>query len=347
MRLIALLERFGHHNPQTSPDHMVDFIAYDRVVRPPREVSGGPLTRHLDGRIRRYAGMSGYNLNSFKAEAAVFANTLANPAVVHFFNGDINCRFLPALKGSSAVLATYHQPPDYFFQFFRHTDHIRKLDGVLVTSNVLCELMERFVPRDRVIFQPLAVDTDLFRPASVPVAGKRICLFVGNWLRDFETMRGVVDRLASRPDIEFRIITLAANRTYFEGARNVRFFSGIPLDAYQQHLAEADLLVVPMKSCTSNLAVLEAMAAGLPIITNDAGGIRDYVAESFATLIPGPDVEGFAEAVTGLLSDPAALKARSEAARKHAMGFSWPVIAARLAGVYRQFGADPVMAESV
>ena len=116
--------------------------------------------------------------------------------------------------------------------------------------------------------------------------------------------------------------------------------SGIPLKEYVEELHAADLAVLPMKSCTSNLAVLETMASGLPIVTSDVGGIRDYVDESFATLIKGPDADAFAHAVLCLLDDDEARAAKGARARAHAEDFAWPRVAERLKGIYRRFGAN-------
>jgi len=345
MKLIAVLEGFSHHNAQTSPDNMVYHIRYDHVFRPAREFRGGRLLGRIDSLLRRHAGMTGYNIYSFMSEFQVVRNSLRDASVVHFFNGDINCKWTPYLKGRSRVLTTYHQPPDFFHQFLRKCEHIRKLDAALVTSNALRDLLSRYLPHDHIFFQPLAVDTDFFRPplAKEPSVHKR-CIMVGNWLRDFETARAVVDKLESRTDISFRVISDERNRIYFSGCDNVTFLSGIPVNEYLAELHAADIMMLPLKSGTSNLAVLEAMASGLPIVTNDLPGTRDYVDPSFCTLVRDGNANEFSTAVADLLDDNRKRASMSACGRQRSLKFSWPRVAERLMDIYRKFGADPIAA---
>ena len=342
MSLIAVLEHFAHHNAQTSPDNMVNYIRYDDVVRPDEANYHGRLMRVVNGVIQVTSGMVGYKLNSLKAELQVLRSIRGGSNIVHFFNGDTNSKWVPYLKGGNRIVATYHQPPDYFYQFFKKTDHIRRLDAALITSNALRELLSSYLPDERIIFQPLAVDTEYFSPKEVPpTSDKKICLMVGNWLRDFDTARQVVDKLSSRTDIEFHVISLPANQRYFNGCRNVVFRSGVPVDEYMGELHSADLMMLPLKSGTSNLAVLESMAVGLPVVTTDLLGTRDYVDPSFCTLIRRGDAAEFGDALVALLEDDQGRKGMSVKARQRALQFSWPSVAQHLMEIYRRFGAEP------
>ncbi len=349
MRLIAVLERFSHHNRQTSPDNMVRFIDYDEVVHPdPRDARG--LLRHAcDAVLHRLVGLGGYTLNAAGIELGLHAAMRRGKErhLVHFFNGDVNCKLLPYIKGGHVVMATYHQPPEHFRRSHRLPGQIRRLDAALITSNTLRGLLADYLPDERIVFQPLAVDTDFFRPPERRDERERkTCLMVGNWLRDFATARRIADRLADRRDIAIRVVSLEANRRHFAGCPNVTFLSGLPVADYMRELHGADLMMLPLLNGTSNLAVLEAMAVGLPIVTTDLEGTRDYVDPSFCRLVGRGDAEGFAEAIVDLLADETARERMSRAARERAMGFSWPAAARRLAGIYRRFGADATLCHS-
>lgn len=63
------------------------------------------------------------------------------------------------------------------------------------------------------------------------------------------------------------------------------------LVAYRQ----ADLLALPLKDCTANNSILEAMACGLSVVTTDIGGIRDYVDDTCALLSARGDAEEMAK----------------------------------------------------
>ena len=75
---------------------------------------------------------------------------------------------------------------------------------------------------------------------------------------------------------------------------------------------QLDVLVSSSLSEAMPLAVMEAMACGLPVVATQVGGVPDLVVEGATGLLVAPaDVEGLAQQVAALLADPA---------RRHAMG---------------------------
>jgi glycosyltransferase involved in cell wall biosynthesis len=63
------------------------------------------------------------------------------------------------------------------------------------------------------------------------------------------------------------------------------------------------------------MVILEAMAAGTPIIATRVGGIPDMVSEAEATLVLSEDPTAIAEAIRNLLTDPAEAMARASRAQ--------------------------------
>ena len=102
---------------------------------------------------------------------------------------------------------------------------------------------------------------------------------------------------------------------------------------YLRCLQQSDLLVLPLRRSTTANAVLEAMACGLPVITN-AGGIEDYLDPESSVVLPAGDVEGMAAAVRRLLGDREERERMSRAARRRACEFSWRRTAEQMAGIY-------------
>src|SRR2546428_9390082 len=64
------------------------------------------------------------------------------------------------------------------------------------------------------------------------------------------------------------------------------------------------------------IALLEAMAAEVPIIAASVGGVPDVVSSKEALLVPPEDSRAVAAALHEVFQDPAAARARARAARE-------------------------------
>jgi glycosyltransferase involved in cell wall biosynthesis len=83
-------------------------------------------------------------------------------------------------------------------------------------------------------------------------------------------------------------------------------------------LPSADLFVLPTRKDMSPWAVLEAAAAGLPVVTSAVGGIGEMVVDGVTGyLVPPDDDPGFVSAVESLLDDPERRSRMGSAARRH------------------------------
>ncbi|HEU4402182.1 MAG TPA: glycosyltransferase, partial [Candidatus Polarisedimenticolia bacterium] len=81
-----------------------------------------------------------------------------------------------------------------------------------------------------------------------------------------------------------------------------------------QLLMATDLYVQPSRSEGVPLAVLEAMALGLPVVASGVGGIREAVVDDETGLLVEPDSpDKLAEAITALLAQPSRLREMGQA----------------------------------
>jgi glycosyltransferase involved in cell wall biosynthesis len=113
-------------------------------------------------------------------------------------------------------------------------------------------------------------------------------------------------------------------------------------------LAAADLFVLPSLDDAFPTAILEAMAAGLPVVATRAGGIPEIVDDgATGLLVPPGDAAALARAVSALLADPAARRALGEAGRRRAgERFSTAAWLGRLQRVYGEALGRPVTLRS-
>jgi glycosyltransferase involved in cell wall biosynthesis len=84
-------------------------------------------------------------------------------------------------------------------------------------------------------------------------------------------------------------------------------------------LAYAHVFVLPSRSEGHPVSVLEAMAAGVPVVASRVGGIPEQVADGETGLLVEPgDVDGLAAALRRLAADPALRRRLGEAGRARA-----------------------------
>ncbi len=89
--------------------------------------------------------------------------------------------------------------------------------------------------------------------------------------------------------------------------------------------ASSDIFVFPSTTDTFGNVIIEAQAAGLPVIVSDVGGPRELVAEGVNGLITkARDVADFTAAIRRLVEDEPLRKEMSAAARRSVEDRSWP-----------------------
>jgi glycosyltransferase involved in cell wall biosynthesis len=107
-------------------------------------------------------------------------------------------------------------------------------------------------------------------------------------------------------------------------------------------LAHLDVLVLPSAYEELGSVLVEAMAAGVPVVVTRVGGMPEVVRDGETGLLvdggAGADPEvlanGLAAAVDRLLDDPDLRRRMAVAARDRARDYSWPVLAGRVRDLY-------------
>jgi glycosyltransferase involved in cell wall biosynthesis len=121
-----------------------------------------------------------------------------------------------------------------------------------------------------------------------------------------------VSRLATTyPDLTLRLVGDGPDRTALEaevakrGLQDRVVFLGYKSQAeVAEELAQTDVFVLPSFAEGVPVVLMEAMAAQVPVLTTRIAGVPELVEDHVSgRLVPPGDVDAFAEALDGLLSD--------------------------------------------
>jgi glycosyltransferase involved in cell wall biosynthesis len=205
---------------------------------------------------------------------------------------------------------------------------------------------------DRVRVLHKAVDTSHFRrpdrlppdPAPDRPVGGRLVFVGSDWKRKgLDVLIQALPRLASRlPDLSLAVIGPetsdpellgAVRRAGVEG--RVRLIGRAPRNILAQYLWHSDLFVLPSRREALGVAVLEGMAAGLPVVATSVGGIPEMVREgNEGKLVPADHVASLSQAIEEVLSDPERRLRMCAAAVLRADEFGLDAMIARLRVCY-------------
>ncbi|HUR96087.1 MAG TPA: glycosyltransferase family 4 protein [Gemmatimonadales bacterium] len=165
---------------------------------------------------------------------------------------------------------------------------------------------------------------------------------VGERKGTFDLLDAAERLRARRPDIRFlfvgggeveRFRALARER----GLANVAFAGAVDDAERVSLLHTSDVFALPSHAEGQPIAILEAMAAGLPILSSTVGSIPEVVAEANGTLVAPRDVGAIAAALESL-ADDRALRERIGRfnAREAAVKYDLPRVFREIDAVYAE-----------
>ena len=123
-------------------------------------------------------------------------------------------------------------------------------------------------------------------------------------------------------------------------ADKVEFAGRVPHHEVPQALAGLDIYVALSRSDSESfgVAIIEAGAAGRPVVVSDAGGLPEVTVNGLTGLVvPRENPQAAADAIERLLRDADLRRRMGEAAQLHvAQHYSWPACVATMLGVYER-----------
>ena len=288
----------------------------------------------------------------FRHVSVVHINTSLNPRA---YWRDLAYLFVAKCLGARVLYQVHGgELPEKFFaksrlltSFLRMT--LRVPDAVVVLAQCELESYRKFVPSQDVVVFPNGIDCRPFDGVptvrSFPDQPLRL-LYIGRLAREkgvYEMLQGM--RLALEMGVEARLIVAGSGaelprlRRYSQalGLGSRVCFAGPVFGGDKvKLLGGCDLFMLPSYSEGLPYALLESMAAGIPVIATPVGAIPDVVANgTHGVLVPVRDGKAIAEALAALCLDRERISWMSRACRRRIRAaYSIERVAAEFSQVY-------------
>ncbi|MFC1897645.1 glycosyltransferase family 4 protein [Chloroflexota bacterium] len=264
---------------------------------------------------------------------------------------------------NAANVATFHAfdgKPGYKFgrpiSSIMLRRRLRKLDGKIAVSEAAMKFASKYVPGYYNII-PNGVDVELFSPDVSPVSefcdGKLNILFVGR----LEEQKGVnylikAYRRVRQEVPNSRLIIVGPGtrlRGKYEkevarsGLKDVIFVGGKPQSELPPYYKTADVFCAPATGLESfGIVLLEAMAAGKPIVATNIEGYNGVMTHGIeGLLVPPRNEEMLAQALVSLLTNESLRQEMGARARLKAMEYSWEHVAQMVLNYYTRILSEP------
>jgi phosphatidylinositol alpha-mannosyltransferase len=270
--------------------------------------------------------------------------------------------FMPILPfqfvrfSDAPVIATFHAARDAGSRTYAYSRVViqpwwPRIEGRIAHSRAALKLIGKyFAGRYRII--PSGIDYAFFAAEVPPMPkymdDKRNILFVGRQeprkglpylLEAFATLKKTQPRtrlIVVGPDGGLRAACLRFIQQ--NKVEDVVFTDYVPNEDLPRYYRSADVFCAPNTGHESlGLIILEAMAAGLPIVATRIQGFQDVLTEGVhGLMVPPRDSASMADSLRQLLGNAAMREEMGRAGARHAQDYSWQEVSGRVLNYYEE-----------
>jgi glycosyltransferase involved in cell wall biosynthesis len=218
---------------------------------------------------------------------------------------------------------------------------LRLAHEIVVPSEYLREVFARHGYRARVV--PNVVDTSHFRYRDRPSLGPHLVSTrnLEHHYRVDKTLEAFALVQAQYPQATLSVAGYGSEGPQLRrlatslGLTGIRFLGRVEPNDLPAVLDGADVFINSSTVDNQPVSVLEAFAAGLPVVSTPTGDIANMVRDGeTGLLVPAGDPAAMAKAVISLLEDPDRAAAMARRARGEVEKYSWAHVRERWAAVY-------------
>lgn len=256
-----------------------------------------------------------------------------DPDIVHshMFHANILCRLARLFVRRGAYICTFHSIREGGVirdLMYRATDRLANVTTTVSHAAVARHVRARAVPRDRILYVPNGIDTDVFRPdgsrrqrtrEELGVGSDFVYLCVGRFIeskRHLDLVRAFGVVANARDDVILLLVGDGAQRTEIERkAAEGRLKGRVRVLGNRTDIPSlmnaADAFVSASEREGLPMTILEATAAGLPVAATTAGGTAEIVQdEEVGFLVESRDVDSLAAAMLAVHDLPTETRER-------------------------------------
>jgi phosphatidylinositol alpha-mannosyltransferase len=228
--------------------------------------------------------------------------------------------------------------------------YFRKLDGLVAVSEPAKEFVSRYFPGEYQVV-PNGVDLSRFNDSVMPLPefddGKLNLLFVGRLekRKGLGVLLGAYEQLKQRlPELRLIVVGDGRMRKGYEGYIESQHIPDVVMAGYvspeelPRYHASADIFCAPNTGKESfGIVLLEAMAAGLPVIATDIPGFSHLVSPGHhGILVRRDDPVSLASAINLLADDRGLCDRLGAEGRAAAASYSWDRVVEQVLRVYEE-----------
>ena len=344
MKILHLKEQIPWFGKHSGYEQLTRHLHAPQEVRTVK-VRRGQAARYLGSAYARLQGRTGRGTTSLSEFEFRLQRKLRRPDACHILNLEHNLELLNAWpKARKDIIGTVHLPPSVWKP--EQIKLLSHLGSAIALYQREIPFFEQYVGKGRVRFVHHGADLDFFRPgSSKPHKSPRI-LYGGVYLRNEAMLVRVVQRIIKKmPEIKFDLLVPkhhrdSSNLKPLTGHPSVTWHAGLNDEQLRELYQKSYLMVLPMNDSGANTAVVESLASGLPVVTTDVGGVRDYAGGDIFPVVANNNDDDMVALIERYLANPGWRDEVGRGCRQFAeQTLAWPLVAQKHLELYRELTA--------